>query len=533
MTEAPPNTHANARAWLVGGGIASLSAAAFLIRDAGVPGENICILEALPVSGGSLDGAPSPLQRGYVSRGGRMLSEEVYVCLWDLLASVPTLVDPSVSVKDEVWAFNRKWPTEAKARLIDKNHRIIDASELGFNARDRAELFRLLALPEHAIGARRIEDFFSEHFFETNFWCMWRTTFAFQNWHSAIELKRYLLRFIQEFPRIHTLAGVRRTRLNQYDSIVRPLQTWLTDRGLRTERGTTVTDVDFVTEGDGRRVSALRVRRGGIDETISLGANDYAFITLGSMTADATYGADDTTPELVRDKRDGGWSLWETIAGKAPDFGRPDAFDGDIEASKWASFTLTTGTPLLHRIEEFSGNLPGTGALMTFKDSSWLLSIVVPHAPHFAGQPEDEFTLWGYGLFVDRAGDFVPKTMSEATGREILIELVGHLGFDDALEDIRRTTSVTSVMMPYITSQFAPRVPEDRPLVVPHGSKNFAFLGQFVEIPEDVVFTVEYSVRAAMHAVYKLFGVKRAIPGIYHGLSNPAVAFQALQTLLG
>jgi oleate hydratase len=188
---------------------------------------------------------------------------------------------------------------------------------------------------------------------------------------------------------------------------------------------------------------------------------------------------------------------------------------------------------LLHRIEELSGNLPGTGALMTFKDSNWLMSIVVPHAPHFDGQPEDVYTLWGYGLFVDREGDFTGKTMAEATGREILTELLGHLGLSDIEEQVATTTTVIPVMMPYITSQFAPRTLHDRPLVVPQGSANFAFLGQFTEIPEDVVFTVEYSVRGAMHAVYGLLGLDdHEIPGIYHALADPKTALTVLKAAL-
>ena len=75
-------------------------------------------------------------------------------------------------------------------------------------------------------------------------------------------------------------------------------------------------------------------------------------------------------------------------------------------------------------------------------------------------------------------------------------------------------------MMPYITSQFQRRDVADRPRVIPQGAKNFALLGQYVEIPEDVVFTVEYSVRAAMHGVYGLLGLKRKIPAIYHGIAG-------------
>ncbi|MEU6998127.1 oleate hydratase [Nonomuraea sp. NPDC046570] len=515
-------------AYLVGGGIASLAAAVFLVRDAGVDGGSVRVLEELPVAGGALDGSGDPV-KGYVTRGGRMLEEEAYVCLWDLLDSVPTLTDPDTTVKQEIWDFNRTWRTKAGARLVNARHEILDAADLGLSARDRAELFRVLALPERVIGSRRIDEFFSEHFFTTNFWAMWRTTFAFQTWSSAIELKRYLLRFTQEFPRIHTLAGVRRTVLNQYDSIVRPVQKWLTDRGVVFEYGTTVTDIDFEQEGGARRVTRLVTQHGPRD----LGPGDLAFITLGSMTSDSTYGDDDHAAELIRDGRDGGFRLWRNIAGKAPDFGRPDVFSGNVDQTKWVSFTLTMRSPLLlRRIEDFSGNAPGTGALMTFVDSGWLMSIVVPYQPHFAGQPDDVFTLWGYGLFPDRPGDHVPVTMAQATGQEMLTELVRQLGFEDDLEEIRRTTKVIPVMMPYITSQFQPRGVDDRPLVVPKGAANFAFLGQFTEIPEDVVFTVEYSVRGAMHAVYGLLGVDRKIPGIYHALADPKVAFEALKTAL-
>ena len=524
----PKNMHVH----LVGAGIATMSAAVFLIRDVGVLGEHIHFYEQLPVEGGSLDGARSPSADGYVTRGGRMLEDEAYVCLWNLLESIPTVGNPELTVRQEIAQFNREVPTYARARIIDRNHQILDASDLGLDAYDRVQLTRLLALPEKLIGARRIEDFFSEHFFQTNFWTMWCSMFAFQPWHSAIEMKRYLLRFMQEVPRIHTLAGVRRTKLNQYDSIVLPIQRWLQNHGVQFESGVTVKDVDFVESADARVASALHIERNGQAQEIKLGVQDYVFLTLGSMTADAAYGGDDTVPPLIRDKRDGGFELWETIASKAGDFGRPNAFCGNVDESKWESFTLTmTGRALLQRIIDFSGNQPGTGALMTFKDSNWLMSIVVPHAPHFIGQSNDVYTLWGYGLFIDREGNYVNKKMSECTGQEILTELLGQMGFEDADGEIRKTTRVTTVMMPYITSQFQRRVPEDRPLVVPKGAKNFAFLGQYVEIPEDVVFTVEYSVRGAMHGVYELMGVDLPIPAIYHALEHPSVAFQALRTI--
>ncbi|UQA91173.1 oleate hydratase [Streptomyces halobius] len=522
---------ASSKVYLVGSGVGGLAAAAFLIRDAGVRGENIHVLEQIPIAGGSMDGAPAPTpEGGYVTRGGRMFETKYYVCLWDLLATIPSLENPTVSVLDEFHTFNEAHPTHAKARIILKDRSIPDASKLGLDARDRADMTRLLALPESVIGARRIEDFFQPHFFETNFWCMWRTTFAFQNWHSAIELKRYFLCFIHIFDQIHTLSAVRRSKYNQYDSVIRPIQEWLESQGVRPDFGVTVTDIDFA-GSRARRASRLHLERDGQAEVVELGPDDYVFITNGSMTSDTTYGDSRTVPELIRDRRDGSWRLWETIAKKADDFGRPTAFCGNIDETKWESFTLTmTGRTLLDRIQAYTGNVPGEGALMTWKDSRWLMSIVVPAQPHFAHQKENTYTLWGYALFGDVPGDHVPKKMDDCTGAEILTELLGHLGFDDIADEVHRTTKVTTVQMPYIDAQFQRRVTGDRPLVIPDGAENYAFLGQFVEIPEGVVFTAEYSVRSAMMAVYHHFGIDREIPPIYQGLTDPKVAWNALKT---
>jgi len=522
----------SSHAYLVGAGIASLSAAALLIRDAGVDGRRIHVLEESALPGGALDGK-GDAQSGYVTRGGRMLTEETYVCLWDVLQAIPSLDRPGSSVKDDCWAFNAEHVSHARARLIDRDHRILDARHLGFDIQDRVELMRLLASSKKSLGTKRIEEVFSGHFFQTNFWTMWRTTFAFQNWHSAIELKRYMLRFLQEFPRIHTLGGVRRTRYNQYDTIVRPMRRWLESQGVSFVHGTKVIDAQFAPSGNGHRVTRLDALRDGQASAYPVGAEDVVLFTVGSMTADATYGGDAWPAPLVRDKRDGAWTLWENMARKMPGLGRPNTFCGNVDETKWLSFTLTMRSPLLlDRIEAFSGNEPGTGGLMTFKDSSWLMSIVVPHAPHFAGQPDGVYTLWGYGLFVDRPGDHVHKPMADCTGQELLTELMHQLGFEDILADVRASTTVIPVMMPYITSEFERRAVEDRPAVIPQGALNFALMGQYVEIPEDCVFTVEYSVRSAMHAVYGLFGVDRPIPPIYRAVADPEVGVQALHTLL-
>lgn len=530
----------DSQVWMVGGGIATMATAAFLIRDAGIPGENIHFLEQLDIVGGSMDGRRSPVPDeqklpAYDTRGGRMFEEEAYQCLWNLLETIPTIEDPSKSVFQEFKDFYRELPPHSKARIINADRTIADASQLGFRLEDRAALMRLLAMPEHVIGARRISDFFDDEFFKSHFWTMWRTTFAFQNWHSAIELKRYFVRFTQEFDRIHTLAGVRRSVFNQYDSVIRPIEVWLEGRGVDVRFNTRVEDVDFSGDKSARRVTTLHVRDGDGARTIDLGENDYAVVTLGSMTSDTDYAGDDTTTEMIVDKRDASWTLWENIARKFDDFGKPDVFCGPISETKWKSFTVTMHSrELLDAIEKFTGNVSGEGNLATWHQSKWLLSIVVPFQPHFRNQLPDTYTLWGYALFSDTKGDYVDKTIQEATGAEILDELLGHLGFDEELNArARETSTVTHVEMPYIDAQFQRRQPGDRPPVVPPGAENFAFVSQFVEIPEDVVFTVEYSTHAGMIAAYTLAGVTdKKIPPIYHAMAHPDVAWRATKTLL-
>lgn len=536
--KSPASTHkfdpASANLWIVGGGIAGMAVAAFAIRDGNVSPANIHILEESGLPGGALDGGHAPGQppaHAWVTRGGRMLTDETYLCLWDLFESIPSLEDASISVREECRRFNQRVTTNARARLINAGHEIVDAARLGLSMRNRAQMLRLLAIGEAHIGSRRIDEFFDDDFFNSNFWRMWRTTFAFQKWHSAAELRRYFLRFVQEFPRIHTLAGVKRTKYNQYDSLVVPLQRWLLAQGVDVRFGTHVVDADFTGSAvEGRRATRLHVENAQGVSRLDLGENDLAFFTLGSITADSRYGGNDDVPELVRDRRDHGWSLWERIAQKAPDFGRPAAFYGNVDEHKWESFTLTMrDDKLLKRITAYSGNEPGTGALMTWYESGWHLSIVVPRQPHFADLPAGTYTLWGYGFQIDHPGDYIKKPMSQATGKEILTELIHHMGFDDILDHVLATTDVTTAMLPYASALFACRAPGDRPPVLPKGAENFAFLGQFVELEDDVVFTVEYSVRCAMLAAYRLLGIDRAIPEIYNGMLDPKVGLHAVE----
>lgn len=514
------------RAYFIGSGIGSLAGAAFLIRDAGVSGKDITIYEALPLFGGSLDGARLP-HNAYSLRGGRMLTTDHYECTWDLLSTIPSIEHAGLSIKDETVTFNIEHKAHSRARLVDRNRFKVDVSRMGFSAHDRLELLRLAEASEEKLGTSRITDWLSPPFFETNFWYMWQTTFAFQPWHSAVELKRYLHRFINEFIRIETLAGVKRTVYNQYDAIVRPLTDWLTQRGVQFVHATRVTDMEFEPEGDRLRVRRLVLERGGTSANVTVEEADLVFFQNASMTDASSLGTMTEPPKLLTKADSQGWALWEKIAAGRPEFGNPAAFNSSIPESYWLSFTTTCHNPrFFDSMATFSGNEAGTGGLVTFKDSNWLMSVVLYHQPHFIGQPKDVQVFWGYALHPDRVGNFVAKPASECGGADILKELCGHLNFDRAVFD---DAVCIPCRMPYITSMFMPRSATDRPVPVPANSVNLAFVSQFVEIPHDVVFTVEYSVRAAQTAVYQLMKVDRPIPPVTRHDKSPSVLLATLE----
>ncbi|WP_346889673.1 oleate hydratase [Clostridium sp. UBA1056] len=524
--------HLGKQVYFVGGGLASLAGAAYLVRDCNFKGENIHIIEGMRVLGGSNDGA-GDVQNGFICRGGRMLNEETYENFWELFSSIPSLDMPGKSVTEEILNFDHLHPTRAQARLIDKYGVIQNVRSMGFNNEDRMALGKLMITPEESLDDMAIEQWFSHtpHFFETNFWYMWQTTFAFQKWSSLFEFKRYMERMIFEFSRIETLEGVTRTPYNQYESVILPLKAYLDDHGVDFSINATVTDLDFK-PGNKITVTAIHIEDENGERVIELSQGDVCIMTNGCMTDSATLG-DLHTPAAYDPSASISGELWRKVANKKQGLGNPDPFFNHPDETNWESFTVTCrGNKLLKLIEKFSGNIPGSGALMTFKDSNWLMSIVIAAQPHFKAQSMDTTIFWGYGLYTDKVGDHVKKPMRDCTGEEMLIELLHHLHLEDQIDEIMKDViNVIPCMMPYIDSQFQPRKMSDRPKVVPKGSTNFAMISQFVEIPEDMVFTEEYSVRAARIAVYTLFGMKnKKICPVTPYKKNPKVLREALKT---
>ncbi|MDQ0958089.1 oleate hydratase [Streptomyces sp. B4I13] len=518
-----------AKAYLVGSGIAALAAATFLIREGGFDGVDIHLFEEHDTIGGSLD-AGGTAQAGYTMRGGRMFEAE-FRCTYDLLSQIPSIDDPAVSVTQEILAGHEDFAWDDVSRLVDGAGNIVDVHSMGFSDRDRLDLARCLATPEARLDGKRITDCFTDHFFTTNFWHMWCTTFAFQPWHSAIEFHRYLKRFIHLFSSFASMSGIHRTRYNQYDSIVRPLHAWLAERGVTVHTGCRVRDL--VLAGPGTAVNRILLARDGRDEQIDVSPEDLVLVTNGSMTDASRLGTHTSPPAPGTARTSDAWLLWHRLSRGRDDFGDPRVFDKHVPESQWESFTVTAKDPaFLDAMEKFTGRESGKGGLMTFTASNWLLTVVVNRQPVYRDQPEGVSVWWGYGLFPDKPGNLTGKPMTECTGREILEEVLHHLRFDEELTArVLEGSTVAPCLMPYITSQFLVRRRDDRPHVVPKGSVNLAFIGQFAEVPDDVVFTVEYSVRTAWTAVAELLGLDRQPPAVYKGHHAPHVLAEALETM--
>lgn len=517
----------NKHAWIVGSGLAGLSAATFLIRDAQMPGENIHIFEELPVAGGSLDGIERP-DIGFITRGGREM-ENHFECLWDMYRSIPSLEIPGASFLDEYYWLDKEDPNSSNCRLIHKRgERVPSDGKFTLTEGAQLEIVKLVSTSEKALGDQTIGEYFSDEFFESNFWFYWATMFAFETWHSLVEMRRYIMRFIHHTGGLPDFTALKFNRYNQYDSMVLPVLHYLRENGVDIRYGTKVVDIDVEVKESTKTAKVLHIETEDGPDSIDLGSDDYVFVTNGSITESTTYG-DHHTPAPVTKDPGGAWTLWENLAAQSKDFGNPGVFYKDLPAKSW--FVSATATMRNAEVEKYIEKLTkrslhdgkvNTGGIITVADSNWLLSFTIHRQPHFKTQHDDEVVVWIYALYSNVQGDFVKKPVEKCTGEEITQEWLYHLGVPThQIEEFSRKESINTnpVYMPFITAYFMPRKPGDRPDVIPEGSTNLAFLGNFAESPSrDTVFTTEYSVRTAMEAVYTFMNVDRGIPEVFNSV---------------
>ena len=510
-------------AYIIGTGLAALSAACYLVRDGQMKGERIHIFEKDPIPGGACDGFEYP-GVGYVMRGGREMDNHFEV-MWDLFHSIPSIETEGVSVLDEYYWLNKEDPNYSLCRAtVNRGQNAHTDKKFAVSDKAQMEIMRLFFTPDEELYDKRIDEYFDDEVFDSNFWLYWRTMFAFENWHSALEMKRYIKRYIHHIGGLPDFTALRFTKYNQYESMILPMVKYLENAGVVFHYNTKVVNVEFDVTSNRKQATRIEIEAEGETRFVDLTEDDLVFITNGGCVENSAMGSQNTpapyNPEI---KPGGGWDMWRRIAAQSPDFGNPDKFCYDSELCNWMSATVETLDqriiPYITNIckrDPFTGKVV-TGGIVSVKDSSWLLSWTINRQPQFRSQPKDHCLVWVYALFNDRPGDYVKKPMRDCTGKEICMEWLYHIGVpENEIEELAENSANTvPVMMPYIDAFFMPRNDTDRPKVVPDGAVNFAFIGQFAETARDTIFTTEYSMRTGMEAVYTLLNVDRGVPEVW------------------
>lgn len=514
-------------AYIIGTGLAGLSAAFYLVRDGQMKGEHIHLLEKLDLAGGSCDGRKD-VTKGFYMRGGREMDNH-FECMWDMFRSVPSIETPNVSVLDEYYWLNKHDPNYSLCRAtINCGEDAHTDKMFKLDRKSAIALSKLFITPEKDLENKKISDVLPDSFWETNFWLYWQTMFAFQKWSSALEMKRYLCRYVHHIDGLPDFSALRFTKYNQYESMILPLTKYLESNGVKIEYGIDVKNVIFESKQNKKVATQIIYENNGQEKTIDLIEDDLVFITNGCCTDTSCYGDQNNAPDLSKIKNGNGesWDLWKNIASQASngEFGNPDKFCGNVDLTNWMSATIEVSDEnIIKHIINICKRDPRkgkvtTGGIVTVKDSTenWYLSWTINRQPQFKSQNKNSILVWVYALNTTKPGNFIKKAIKTCTGKEVCEEWLYHIGIPtNEIEKYADKCNTTTCYMPYINAFFQPREEKDRPLVVPKESINFAFVGQFAETPRDTIFTTEYSIRTGMEAVYTLLKVDRAVPEVW------------------
>lgn len=541
LTARKPKDIENKRAYLVGTGIASLAAACFLIQDAHMDGNKITFLEELDIAGGSLDGAIRQ-NAGYVARGGREIPAH-YQVLWNVFSKIPSVEDPDMSVLDHFIYQNLDDPNFSNCRITQNQGQRYDNFKFNLDEKTVKELMRFIMITDEQLQNKRIDEMLSAELLESDFWILWRSMFAFENWHSALEMKLYMNRFIHLIKGLPDMSTLKFSRYDQYTSFVLPMVKYLQDKGAVFKYNTVVDNVLFNISDDKKIATKIVAHdQNNQDCSINLTENDLVFVTLGSMTESSGYGNDDTPAPFINEPGNS-WNLWKNIAAQSPEFGNPEKFCSNTAQSNWESCTITChNSPVIDYIEKITKRSPYTGktvtgGIVTVKDSPWFMSWTINRQGQYIGQPKDDVAVWMYGLFSDVPGTYIKKNMVDCTGKEMIKEWMYQIGVpENEIEELSKTCTAVPVMMPFITAQFMPREFGDRPYAIPKNAVNFGFMGQFTETLDDpgrdTVFTIEYSGRTAMEAVYVLTGVEKSVPEVFNSRYDLRYLLDSINVLM-
>lgn len=513
-------------AYIIGTGLAGLTAAFYLVRDGRMKGEHIHLLEKLDLTGGSCDGRKD-ITKGFFMRGGREMDNHFEV-MWDVYRDVPSIENPGLSVLDEYYYLNKEDPNYSLCRAtVNRGQDAHTDKMFKLEKKSAMELMKLFLTKEEDLEDKKISDVLGEEFWQSNFWLYWQTMFAFQKWSSALEMKRYFCRYVHHIDGLPDFSALRFTKYNQYESMILPLQKYLEDHGVKIEFGVDVKNVVFDISKNKKVARRIEFVKDGKKDSIDLLESDLVFITNGCCTDTSCYGDQTHAPNLDNIKNGSGesWDMWKKIASQDPSFGNPDKFANNIDATNWMSATIeTSDDEIIKYIKRICKRDPRlgkvtTGGIVTVKDSvdGWYLSWTINRQPQFKSQDKNAILVWVYALNTKTNGNYVKKPIRNCTGIEVCKEWLYHIGFPESKIEgaAKDKCNTTTCFMPYINAFFQPRKKEDRPLVVPENAVNFAFIGQFAETPRDTIFTTEYSMRTGMESVYTLLNIDRGVPEVW------------------
>ncbi|OQD78914.1 hypothetical protein PENANT_c072G09162 [Penicillium antarcticum] len=456
------------QAWLIGSGIASLSAAVHLINDAKVPAANIHILDLHSGSGGGMNPSGD-------AENGYFLPFECHPhfygsCLEKLLSAVPSQTEANKSILDAIRSsgqFQRPPPQDyALARALKQGEsgpEAVDTKGIHIGVKNRMALIRLMLESEKMLGSHTIKDMMDESFFETTFWMLWATSFSLQPWHSAVEFHRHLRKYLEDIQSLNNLKTSNRTEYNLYESLIVPITAYLNNEGIDFRFNTEVTNIRINREEQPHIATEIELLEDGTEHYVRIEPTDVVVITLGATSSGAALGTNNSPPPNLssgwEDRMLCDWRLWQKLSQVSPNFGDPTNFLSQSLRSAVECFTTTfKGPEFMKLYETLTHDRPGTGALVTLTETNWSITLSIPHQPVFHGQANDVNIVCGYALSPLNEGNYVKKPMS-------------------------------------------------RPQVIPDNTGNIACVGQFVEIMDDTTLNMDYSVRGGQIAVTELMGL--------------------------
>ncbi len=489
------------KAYFIGSGLENLAGALYLIRDGNFVGENIYIIEPSTIVGGEYYAAGNA-DTGYIIRSGAQIFKNASGNLMDLLASVPSLRAPDISVGEDIITYNDAHKNASRARLFGEEG-IIQLASLGLGKAERKAFFSLIT-KKGDIENKTIEEYFAAvpEFFDTKLWAVLESDFKLSKKSAASCFSFALIQNLSELLHIETHDMITTPVFNMYESVILPIKAYLERCGVNFMVKCRLCDI----EEESGRISALLLNDNGARKKIYLDNNDLCFISCG-CTSDGTVCGDIDNPPPVPDEQADSIEVMNILANHFPETEGLVGFMSSPAVTATGELTVTLNSNLfMSLLENYTSTPLGADAFITIKDSPWVYSLDTSVQPRTWGKV---FVLRAVSLAPYEPGRFVKKPMTESNGTEALYELVCALQMQKYWDEIAETVvNAVVCIQPYA---LAPTLPGEKAPIIPENCENLALTGRFCNVEGENVLSAEYAVKSARIAVYTLIRCMRKI----------------------